>query len=198
MVPIVLASGSKIRQNLLTQARVTYDTMVPRIDEHAVKDAMLAEGAKPRDIADALAEYKARRISQKRPEALVIGCDQVLEFDMQLLSKPKTPQDARDQLLRMQGKPHKLLSAAVIYQNAEPLWRHVSTVRLMMRNLSPAFIDAYVERNWDSIQHAVGAYKLEEEGVRLFASVQGDYFSVLGIPLLEVLNYLETKGAFDT
>jgi len=197
-VPIVLASGSEIRATLLRNAGLAVEVMRPRVDEEAVKAALLAEGAPPRDIADALAELKARKISEKRPGALVIGCDQVLEFGGALISKPETPGAALDQLRAMQGKRHRLLSAAVICRDGKPEWRHVGQVRLTMRQASDAYLQDYVTRNWDSIRHAVGAYKLEEEGVRLFAGIDGDYFTVLGMPLLELLNFLMLRGAIDS
>jgi septum formation protein len=196
-VPIVLASGSSIRAQLLENAGVPFSVQIARVDEDSIKRALLAEGASPRDIADALAEMKARKVSDKTPGAMVLGCDQVLDFDGQLLSKPPTPEDAFAQLKMMRGKQHMLLSAAVIYQDGEPIWRHVGQVRLRMRMSSDAYLRHYVDRNWDSIRHAVGAYKLEEEGVRLFATIDGDYFNVLGMPLLELLNYLAVKGVID-
>ncbi|MEX0277191.1 MAG: nucleoside triphosphate pyrophosphatase [Ruegeria sp.] len=196
-VPIILASGSNIRAQILRNAGVAFTVQTARVDEEAAKRALLAESAPPRDIADTLAEMKARKVSDKNPEAMVIGCDQVLDFEGQLLSKPETPDEAIAQLKLMRGKRHMLLSAAVIYQDSEPLWRHVGQVRLRMRASSDAYLRAYVARNWDSIRHAVGAYKLEEEGVRLFATIDGDYFNVLGMPLLELLNFLAVKGVID-
>ena len=197
-VPIILASGSAIRAQMLANARVAAQVVRPRVDEEAVKNALLAEAATPRNIADALAELKARKISEKHPGAMVIGCDQVLDFAGTLLSKPETPDQALDQLTQMRGKRHSLYSAAVIAENGRPVWRHIGQVRLHMRDLSDAYLKDYVRRNWDSIRLAVGAYKLEEEGVRLFSVIDGDYFSVLGMPLTDLLNYLAVRGAIET
>ncbi|WP_417700140.1 Maf family protein [Pseudophaeobacter sp.] len=194
---ILLASGSEIRAQLLRQAAVPFEAEVARVDEAAIKAALLAEQASPRDIADALAEAKARKISVKRPGRLVLGCDQVLDFEGELLSKPKTPEEALSQLSAMRGKRHILLSAAVIYRDGEPIWRHVGQVRLRMHLCSDDYLSSYVTRNWHSIQHAVGAYKLEEEGVRLFSNIEGSYFNVLGLPLVELLNYLALQGVID-
>ncbi|NVO55919.1 septum formation protein Maf [Rhodobacteraceae bacterium B1Z28] len=196
-VPIVLASGSAIRAQLLKNAGVPFSVQVARVDEDTMKRALLAEEASPRDIADALAEMKARKVSDKVPGAMVLGCDQVLDFEGRLLSKPETSEDALAQLKALRGKRHMLLSAAVIYQDGEPIWRHVGQVRLRMRSSSDAYLRDYIARNWDSIRYAVGAYKLEEEGVRLFAAIDGDYFNVLGMPLLELLNFLAVKGVID-
>ena len=194
---IVLASGSAIRAQLLRQAGIDFEVQYPRVDEQAIKAALLAEGAPPRDIADALAELKARKISAKFPGSLVLGCDQVLDFEGTLLSKPDNIEQALEQLSAMRGKRHMLLSAAVIYRDGEPIWRHVGQVRLRMRNSSDAYLQDYVTRNWNSIQHAVGAYKLEEEGVRLFSAIDGDYFNVLGLPLMELINYLALQGMIE-
>ena len=127
-----------------------------------------------------------------------MGCDQVLEFDGQLVSKPEPPEQALAQLRAMRGKRHKLLSAAVLCRDGKPDWRHVGQVRLTMRDSSDAYLQDYVARNWDSIRHAVGGYKLEEEGVRLFTVIDGDYFTVLGMPLLELLNYLTLRGEIES
>ena len=195
---LILASGSEIRAQLLRQARLEFEIIPAKVDEHSLRDALIAEEVKPRDIADALAEMKARKIGMKHPDAMVIGSDQVLDFQGRLLSKPKDKAEAIAQLSAMQGNRHSLFSAAVIYENGRPVWRHVGQVRLMMRVLSEPFITDYVDRNWDSIRHAVGAYKLEEEGVRLFSLVDGDHFNVQGLPFIELLNFLAVRGVIET
>ena len=191
---IVLASGSAIRGQMLSNAGIAFEAIVPRVDEEMIKIALQAEKATPRDIADALAETKARKIGGKHPDKLVIGCDQVLDFDGQIISKPQTPDEAKEQLKALRGKRHCLLSAVVVYHELEPLWRHVGQVRLYMRDISDSYLNEYVERNWPSLQSSVGGYKLEEEGVRLFSRIEGDYFTILGLPLIEMINYLTASG----
>lgn len=193
----ILASGSEVRAMLLRNAGIDIDVLPTRVDEAAIKAGLQADGATPRDVADALAEHKAWRISAKHPEALVLGCDQVAELKGALLSKPESPAEATAQLTALSDRTHKLLSAAVLYHAGAPLWRHVGTVRLTMRPLSAGYIADYVARNWDSIRHSVGGYKLEEEGVRLFSRIEGDYFNVLGLPLMELLSYLIDRGEID-
>ena len=191
---IILASSSEIRKTLLRNAGVEAEIQVARIDEDAIKAALIADGALPRDIADALAEGKARKISLKNRGAVVVGCDQVLAVGNDMLSKPKTPEDAAIQLKRLRNETHQLLSAAVVYEDGEPKWRHVGVARLTMRDFSEDYLNDYLGRNWGSIRHSVGGYKLEEEGVRLFSRIHGDYFTILGIPLLELLSYLTIRG----
>lgn len=190
----ILASTSPIRLQLMKAAGLEVEAVAPRVDEVSARDALLAEGAKPRDIADALAEMKARKIADKRPGDLVLGCDQVLEFEGEVFGKPDSLEDARAQLHRLRGKTHKLCSAIVAYENAEPVWRHVAEARLTIHDLSDRYIDDYLERNWDSIRHSVGCYKIEEEGVRLFSAVTGDHFTILGLPLLPLLAWMGTRG----
>jgi len=192
---IVLASGSDIRRRLLAQSGVSFTVEKVRVDEESIRLSMAAEGSAPRDVADALADAKARRGSAKHPGALVIGCDQVLDHDGSILSKPESAKHVRAQLDALNGGRHSLISAAVIYCDGHPQWRHIGTVRMQMRQVSDAYLDDYVARNWDSIRQSVGGYKLEEEGSRLFHRIDGDYFCVLGLPLLEILGYLTQMEA---
>ncbi len=195
---IILASASEIRQRLLRNAGVCFESRTARIDEAMIRDSLLAEGAQPRDIADALAEFKAQKLATSENDALVIGCDQVLEFQGRILSKPENIDQARDQLETLRGKEHQLLSAVVVFDAAKPVWRHIGKVHLTMRNFSDEYLESYLTRNWERIRHSVGGYKLEEEGVRLFSGITGDYFTVLGLPLLELLSYLSEREILQT
>lgn len=194
---LILASSSSIRLNLLRAAGVPVTAMPARIDEETIRRALEAEGARPRDIADTLAEMKCRKIADRHPSDFVLGCDQVLAFKGKSWGKPETIEDARDQLLQLRAQRHTLLSAAVLYHEAKPIWRIVTEVHLTMRDFSDAYLSDYLSRNWQSVRHSVGAYKLEEEGARLFSAVDGDYFSVLGLPLLPLLVYLAERGIVE-
>jgi septum formation protein len=191
---LVLASTSVTRLHLLRAAGLTVEPVAARVDEETVRVSLLGEGAGPRDIADALAELKARKVADRRPGDLVLGCDQVLEFEGEVFGKPENRDEARDHLRRLSGKSHRLLSAAVAYEDAEPVWRHVTEARLTMHQISDAYLDDYLDRNWESVRHSVGAYKIEEEGVRLFSAITGDHFTILGLPLLPLLAWMGTRG----
>lgn len=192
---IILASGSAIRQELLRNANIDFTVERPKIDEETLTASLLAEQAKPRDIADALAEFKALKIATKHRGGLVIGCDQILHHVDRLLNKPLTQAEAFEQLQGIRGSTHSLYSAAVIFEDGQPIWRVVNEARMRMRDVSDTYLKDYVARNWLDIQHCVGCYQLEGEGVRLFSQISGDYFTVLGFPLLDVLNFLSLKGA---
>ncbi|WP_147126551.1 Maf family protein [Shimia ponticola] len=198
MTLIILASQSAARKQLLTQAGVPFKAMPARIDEDMVKMSLEAEGATPRDIADTLAELKAQRVANKHPDQMVLGSDQVLAFQGKCLSKAANPNALKEQLAMLQGQTHSLLSAAVIYKDHEPMWRHVGTARMSMRTLSAQFIDDYVETYWSDIQYCVGGYRAEAEGIRLFSSIQGDMPTIMGLPLLPLLAFLALHDTVAT
>lgn len=194
MPPLILASASPIRAALLRNAGVEVACHPARIDEETIRQALAAEGASPRDQADTLAEMKAAKLAPRFPGAVVIGCDQVLDLGGQVFAKPETPDAARAQLLALRGRTHKLLSAAVVYQDGGPVWRHVGEARLTMREFTESYLQDYLARNAASVLDSVGAYQLEAEGVRLFSRIEGDYFTILGLPLVALLGYLGQRG----
>jgi septum formation protein len=195
---LILASSSQIRSQLLTQANIPHRALPARVDEDAAKHALLAEGASARDIADTLAELKARKLAEKHLTSFVLGCDQTLALGPNLFSKPATPTEAEAHLTQLQSQTHQLHSALVLYESAKPVWRHIATAHLTMRPLSPAFIAAYVARNWPAISHSVGGYLIESEGITLFSAVDGEHTAILGLPLPPFISYLATRGLIAT
>jgi len=193
MTILTLASGSTVRATLLRNAGVEIEVKPARIDEDAITESLVAEGATPHDIADTLAEHKALRAANRNPEALVLGCDQLLECDGKLYQKPANPEDALSQLQALRGRTHKLHTAAVLYAQGEPVWRHIATPRLTMRDTSDAYLQTYVSQHWDDIRHCVGCYQIEGPGVRLFSKIEGDLFAIQGLPLLELLSVLTQR-----
>jgi septum formation protein len=195
---VILASGSEIRAKLLHGAGVPFEVETARIDEPAIIASLKAEQAKPHEIVDTLAEYKAQRIAAKHIDSIVIGCDQILVCDKKIYEKATSIEAAREKLLTLRGKPHQLMSAVVIFENGRPVWRHIGRAQLIMRDFSDDFLDQYIEKQGDGILNSVGCYKLEEAGAQLFSHIQGDYFTILGIPLLEVLGFLRTRGVLES
>ena len=191
---MILASQSTARAKMLRMAGIEVTIQPAGVDEAAAKAAMRAEDAPPRDVADILAELKATRISTRFPDELTLGADQILVFDGQLFDKPQSRADAEAHLKMLRGETHQLLSAAVIARGGQPIWRHIGTARLTMRPFSDAFLSDYLDRLGDSVTTSVGAYHLEGLGAQLFSRVDGDYFTVLGLPLLEVLGFLRANG----
>lgn len=179
---------------MLEAAGLSLTLQPARIDEEMIRQALSAQGASPRDQADALAEAKANKIAQKNPTDLVLGSDQILALKDCVLAKPESMAQAREQLLALSGQTHQLLSAAVLYDQGAPIWRHVSVARLTMRPLSDAFVDHYLARAWPAVAASVGAYQVESLGIRLFERIEGDHFTILGLPLLPLLSYLSLRG----
>ncbi len=196
MTTLILASQSEIRSELLRRVGLRFEAHPARIDEATIRASMEAEDARPRDIADVLAEQKALKLAGRYPEAMVIGCDQVLALEGEIISKPESKEEAAVQLARLSGRSHRLLTAAVIVEGARPQWRVVTEAQLWMKPLTETFIDSYLDRNWPDVASSVGAYKLEAEGPRLFQRITGDHFTILGLPLLELCTYLELRGVF--
>lgn len=197
MADVILASSSPIRASMLRAAGVLITQQNPRVDEYALTASLTAEGLRPRDIADALAEAKARKIALKQGNSLVLGCDQLLVFQDELIEKCADITQARHLLSALRGQTHQLFSAVCLYDLGQPIWRHVSVATLTMRNFSDGYLDSYLDRNWDDVRHAVGCYHIEGEGVRLFSKVEGDQFTIMGLPLLELLNFLMTRGDLE-
>lgn len=189
---VTLASGSASRRALLAAAGVTAEAVAPNVDEDAFRTAMRAEGVPVRDQAMQLAELKAVRVSQARP-GLVIGGDQMLALGDAAFDKPKDMAEARRHLERLSGQSHTLETAIVVCEEGRSVWRHLARPKLTMRPLSPAFIDDYLETCGEKLLSTVGAYQLEGQGAQLFTRIEGDYFSILGLPLLPLLDYLRVR-----
>jgi len=190
---IVLASKSAARRAVLDGAGVAYEAITAGVDEDAVKAAMLAEGANAREIADALAELKAIKVSRSHP-GFVVGADQTLELEGELYDKAETVDEARARLHQLRGKPHKLHSAVVVAKDGAPIWREVVTATLTMRDFSDVFLDDYLAHEGEAALGSVGCYRLEGRGVQLFSRIDGDYFTILGLPLMGLLDLLRRHG----
>ncbi len=194
MTVLVLASSSASRAALLTKAGVPFEIVPAHVDEETVKESLLADGASFAAVADALAELKAVRVSLRLPEALVLGGDLVIGSRGRLISKCATLAEARALLLSLRGGQHELYSAVVLAKGGAPIWRHVAPVTLWMRDFSEARVDAYIARHGESLLHGVGCYRIEDDGLQFFSRIDGDYFSIVGLPLLAVLAPLREHG----
>ena len=196
---LVLASKSASRRAMLTAAGVPFKAVSANVDEEAAKAAMRAEGVAPRDLADRLAELKALRVSHRDPEALVLGSDSVVALeDGSMLDKPVDRADAAEHLRRMSGKRHELISAAVMAIDGRPVWRVVDRAKMFVRILSEDFIQTYLDTEWPEISGCVGCYRIEGPGAQLFSRIEGSQFTVLGLPLLPVLDYLRVRGVLTS
>ncbi|SFI74132.1 MULTISPECIES: Maf-like protein [unclassified Phyllobacterium] len=194
---IILASKSPFRATLLKNAGISFTAQAANIDERAVEAPLYDTGATPEDVALVLAEAKALDVSERNPGALVIGSDQTLSLGDEVLHKPADMDAARRQLLKLSGQTHHLNSAVVLARDGETLWRHVSVARMTVRDLDPGFIGRYLSRAGEIALQSVGAYQIEGEGVQLFEKIDGDYFTIVGLPLLPLLVELRREGAID-
>ncbi|BCG91953.1 Maf-like protein [Mesorhizobium sp. 131-2-1] len=194
---IILASGSPFRKAMLVNAGIEIEAVPADVDERALEAPLKDSGVSPEDVALVLAEAKATEVSERRPGALVLGCDQTLSLGDEVFHKPADMEGARRHLLALSGKTHQLNSAAVLARDGEVLWRHVGVASLTMRKLDPTFIGRHLARVGAKALASVGAYQIEGEGIQLFEKIEGDYFTIVGLPLLPVLKELRALGAID-
>ena len=192
---IILASGSPYRKAMLINAGLDVEAVPADIDERALEAPL--KDVSPEDVASILAEAKAVEVSERKPGALVLGCDQTLSLGDEIFHKPADMEGARRHLLALSGKTHQLNSAAVLCRSGQVLWRHVGIASLTMRKLDPAFIGRHLARVGAKALSSVGAYQIEGEGIQLFDKIEGDYFTIVGLPLLPVLKELRALGAID-
>lgn len=194
---LVLASTSPYRAAILRDAGVAFDAQAASVDERAVEAPFLEAGLDPAGLAQLLAEAKATDVSARRRGALVLGADQTMALDGALLHKPADMREARSRLLDMSGRVHTLNSALAIVRDGETVWRHLSVAHMHVRTLSPSFVDRYLAAVGDRALTSVGAYQVEGEGIQLFDRIDGDHFTVIGLPLLPLLAELRDLGALD-
>ena len=193
-IGIILASKSQIRSELLLKAGLKFTAIDANIDEKEAKSSYINKGYSGRDLADILAAMKAKKLSCKYLDKLVIGCDQIMECNGQILSKANNPTDLADQLKFLRSKSHTLYSACVVYFANKAEWRFIGSATMTMRNLSDGYISKYVDDNWDEVKHCVGGYKIENSGISFLSKINGDYFSILGLPIIQLLDYLVNRG----
>lgn len=195
MSGLVLASASASRARVLADAGVQFDIVPAHIDEASVKDALRAEGATAVDAAETLAELKAVKVSRSRPQDLVIGADSILDLNGEWFDKPADPDHAKAHLMTLRGRTHELATAVVVALGGRRIWHHRDQPRLTMRAFSDTFLDSYMTDVGDDVVSSVGAYHLEGRGAQLFTSIDGDFFSILGLPLLPLLSFLREHNA---
>lgn len=194
---LILASGSRFRKALLENAGIDFEAIPAEVDERAVEAPLKKAGLNAEDVAAVLAEAKAADVSERNAGRLVLGCDQTLSLGDEVLHKPADMEAARRQVLQLAGQTHHLNSALVLTRDGEALWRHVSVASLTMRKLEPAFVGRYIAQVGDIALASVGAYQIEGVGIQLFEKVEGDYFTIVGLPLLPLLAELRKIGAID-
>jgi|JI10StandDraft_1071094.scaffolds.fasta_scaffold36072_7 septum formation protein len=188
----ILASSSATRRDLLTRAGLTFEVVAPGVDEEAMKASLRSRRATGGATAEALAELKAVKISGANPGVLVIGADQMLVCGTLWFSKPETVEQAREQLQTLRGKTHELFTCVCVARDGARLWHHTETARLTMRNFSDGFLDDYLSQTGSGALQSVGAYQVEGDGIQLFSRILGDYFAIMGLPILPLLDFLRT------
>lgn len=195
---LILASTSAVRAKLLTGASIPFTACASAVDEVFIRAQMQSQSASPRDIALALARHKAQAVTNQYTDDIILGCDQLLEFDNKILAKPENIMQAREQLKALRGKSHSLLSAAVLIRGQDIVWQCCTQSVLTMRSFSDDFLEDYIKTEGDEILWCVGCYQLEGRGIQLFERICGDYFSVLGLPLQELMQPLRQLGVLAT
>jgi septum formation protein len=192
--PLILASGSESRKRMLEAAGIVFETVIPAVNEEETKAALITKKAAPREIAAALAELKAMTVSKRRPDATVLGADQLLVCDGTFYDKAKDLESAKRILRDLRKRKHELVTVATLIKSSAVLWRHVDTAQLWMRDFSDAFLDAYVASEGRALLTCVGCYRIEGPGAQLFSRIKGDHFTIQGLPLLVVLAALREIG----
>jgi len=195
---LILASASRARQQLLTDAGIAFEAHPALVDEDALKEKLRADNASVADAALALAALKAKKVAESNPQALIIGADQMLECAEAWFDKPATIGTARETLIALRGREHSLISGLVVVRDSAVLWRHTDRARLTMRNFSNDFLETYLKEIGTQACSSVGAYQLEGPGIQLFERVEGNFFTILGLPLLPLLAFLREQGAVAT
>ena len=194
---IILASGSHYRRILMENAGIVFTVERPQVDERAIEQATAGSGMTPGELAQILAEAKAQDVSSRRAGALVIGSDQTLSLDGEVLHKPADMEEARRRLLQLSGRTHLLNSAVTVARDGETVWAHVETAAMTMRPLDPGFVGRHLARVGEKALTSVGGYQVEGEGIQLFERIEGDHFTIVGLPLLPLLGALRDLDAID-
>ncbi|CAN7351588.1 Maf-like protein [Rhizobium sp. LjRoot30] len=196
-LPLILASSSPFRRGLMQNAGLRFEAIAADIDERAIEAPLEQQGATPDQVALVLAEAKALDVSRRFPDAVILGSDQTMSLGARVYHKPKGRQEASENLLSLAGKTHQLNSAIVLARGGEILVREVAHARLTMRPFTPEFVETYLDRVGETIFKSVGGYQLEGEGIQLFSAIDGDYFTIVGLPMLPLLEHLRNLGVID-